>query len=263
MNGYELSRNWFDWSFENPEKINPNHSALYFFCIEHCNRLGWKEKFGLPTTMAKESIGIKSYNTYIKTFNDLIEWGFIILIQKSTNQYSANIIALSINDKAFNKALDKAMIKHELKQSESINKSIDSIDKHITINNKPINNIDSTDIILLKKETKPKIFIDERKDDFKFKVIEIMEKEIIAKGIVKEFFEYWTELNPAGTKMKFEFQQTFEISRRLNTWIKNSSKFNKTNTENNGKSRTDIQQEGKDRFREKFNKQNFGDGNRD
>lgn len=259
MNGYELSRNWFDWSFENPEKINPNHSALYFFCIEHCNRLGWKEKFGLPTTMAKESIGIKSYNTYIKTFNDLIEWGFIVLIQKSTNQYSANIIALSINDKALNKALDKAMIK----QSESTSESIDSIDKQITINNKPINNKDSTDIILLKKETKPKISIDERKDDFKFKVIEVMEKEIIAKGIVKEFFEYWTELNPNETKMKFEFQQTFEISRRLNTWIKNSSKFNKTNTGNNGKSRTDIQQEGKDRFREKFNQQNFGDGNRD
>ena len=119
------------------------------------------------------------------------------------------------------------------------------------------------DIILFKKETKHKISIDERKDDFKFKVIEVMEKEIIAKGIVKEFFEYWTELNPSGTKMKFEFQQTFEISRRLNTWIKNSSKFNKINTGNNGKSRTDIQQEGKDRFREKFNQQNFGNGNRD
>lgn len=49
MNGYELSRKWFDWCFENPEKINPNHSAMYFFIIEHCNRLGWKDKFGLPT----------------------------------------------------------------------------------------------------------------------------------------------------------------------------------------------------------------------
>jgi len=59
MNSYELSRNFFDWSFENPHKVTPNHIALFFFCIEHCNRLGWKQNFGLPTTMAKE---IKSHH---------------------------------------------------------------------------------------------------------------------------------------------------------------------------------------------------------
>jgi hypothetical protein len=134
MNGYELSRNWFDWCFENPEKINPNHSALYFFCIEHCNRLGWKEKFGLPTTMVMEAIGIKSYNTYIKTFNDLICFGFIDLIEKSRNQHSSNIIALSKNNKALDKALDKATVKHATKQSESTEQSKCSIDKPITNN---------------------------------------------------------------------------------------------------------------------------------
>jgi hypothetical protein len=40
MNGYDLSRNFFDWCFENPEKVSPNHSAIYFFAIEHCNRWG-------------------------------------------------------------------------------------------------------------------------------------------------------------------------------------------------------------------------------
>lgn len=132
MNGYELSRKWFDFCFENPEKITSNHSALYFFCIEHCNRLGWKEKFGLPTTMAKEAIGIRSYNTYINTLNELIEFGFIKLIEKSKNQYSSNIIALSNFNKALDKALDKALIKHDTKQSESIS----SIDKQRTKNNK-------------------------------------------------------------------------------------------------------------------------------
>lgn len=135
LTSYDLSRNWFDWCFENPEKINPSHSALYFFCIEHCNRLGWKEKFGLPSTMAKDAIGIKSYNTYIKTFRDLVDWGFIKVISASKNQYSANVIALSKNNKAHNKALDKAITKHVTKQMQSI----DSINKPITI--EPINNI--------------------------------------------------------------------------------------------------------------------------
>jgi hypothetical protein len=134
MNGYELSRNWFDWCFENPEKIKPNHTALYFFAVEHCNRLGWKKKYGMPTTMAMEAIGIKSYNTYINTLNDLVEWGFIEMIQRSKNQYSANIVALSNFNKALDKALDEALIKHASKQSESI----DSIDKQET--SKQINN---------------------------------------------------------------------------------------------------------------------------
>lgn len=134
MNSYELSRKWFDWCFENPDKISPNHSALYFFCIEHCNRLGWKEKFGLPTTMAKEAIGIRSYNTYINTLNDLVDFGFIKMIEKSKNQYSSNIVALSNFDNTLNKALDKALIKHVTKQCESTGESICSIDKQVTNN---------------------------------------------------------------------------------------------------------------------------------
>tara|TARA_R110000787_G_scaffold225601_1_gene333493 strand:+ start:337 stop:1059 length:723 start_codon:yes stop_codon:yes gene_type:complete len=140
MNGYDLSRNFVNFSFENPSKIKPNHYALYFFAIEHCNRLGWKKEYGLPTTMTMEAIGIKSYNTYIKTFNELVDFGFFNLIERSKNQYSANIIELSNNDKAHDKALDKAFIKHATKQRESTQQSIDSINKPIT--SKPITTID-------------------------------------------------------------------------------------------------------------------------
>lgn len=143
LTSYELSRDWFNFCFENPTKVNPNHTALYFFCIEHCNRLGWKKEFGLPTTMAKEAIGVHSYNTYIKTLNSLVEFGFIKLVQKSKNQYSSNIIALLKNDKALDKALDKAIIKHVTKQSESTEQSIDSIIKQLTKNKEQLtkNNI--------------------------------------------------------------------------------------------------------------------------
>ncbi|WP_346236929.1 hypothetical protein ABDK00_013190 [Niabella insulamsoli] len=137
LSGYELSRQWFDFSFENSEKINPNHTALYFFIIEHSNRLGWKPIFGLPSSLAMEAIGIKSYNTYIKTLNELIGFGFIKMIEKSKNQYTANIIALSNINKALDKALDKALIKHSTKQSSSTVQSIDSIIKQI---NKETNN---------------------------------------------------------------------------------------------------------------------------
>ncbi len=93
---------------------------MYFFIIEHCNRLWWKEKFGLPMEMTKDAIGIKNYRTYSDTLSDLIEWGFIKEIQKSKNQYSSCIIAIAENTKAHTKALDKALQKHSKKQGQSI-----------------------------------------------------------------------------------------------------------------------------------------------
>jgi hypothetical protein len=138
MNGYELSRNWFDWSFENPELISPTHTAIYFFAIEHCNRLGWKDKFGFPSQMAMDAIGVKKHQTFIKHFADLVEWGFIKLVQKSKNQYSANIISLQSAMPKNGKALDKALVKHGAKQGismgQSTGQSKDSIDKQLTIN---------------------------------------------------------------------------------------------------------------------------------
>ena len=64
MNSYELSRDWFDFAFSNPEKIKPTHASIYFFAIEHCNRLGWKKNFGFPSQMVMESIGVKNWRTY-------------------------------------------------------------------------------------------------------------------------------------------------------------------------------------------------------
>lgn len=130
---FKLVRDFWDFSFENPELIKPNHCALYLFAVEHCNRLGWKPKFGFPTEMVKDAIGIKSYTTYISTLNDLVDWRFIKMIEKSKNQYSSNIIAIVYFDKALDKALDKAFIKHDVKQSESNIQSNSSIDKQDTI----------------------------------------------------------------------------------------------------------------------------------
>lgn len=134
MTGYELSRTWFDFCFANPEKITPLHTAIYLFAVEHCNRLGWKSKFGLPTEMVKEAIGVKSWHTYIRAFNDLCDWNFFIIIERSKNQYSSNIIALSKIDEAHDEALDKAIAKHISKHVSKHLQSNDSIIKLITSN---------------------------------------------------------------------------------------------------------------------------------
>lgn len=138
ITGYELSRDWFDWCFENPDLISPNDTALYFFAIEHWNRLGQKEKFGLPTQMCMDAIGISNWRTFSKAFNNLVDWGFLKLITKSKNQYSATVIAIVKNTKANTKALTKATQKHVQKHSNSI-AVIDKPNNLITI--KPNNSL--------------------------------------------------------------------------------------------------------------------------
>ncbi|MCB0743726.1 MAG: hypothetical protein KDC67_07480, partial [Ignavibacteriae bacterium] len=121
-----------------------------------------REKFGFPTEMAKDAIGIKSYNTYIKTLNDLVDWGFIKMIERSKNQYSSNIIALSYFDKALDKALDKAITKHLTKQSESTCESNDSINKPKTIKPKTSNiKEDEEDVLFTIDKLKERYLSDE------------------------------------------------------------------------------------------------------
>jgi len=165
MDYFKLTRAFWDFAFENPEKIKPNHCALYLFIVEHCNRLGWKQKFGLPTTMAKDAIGIRSYNTYITTLSELVDFGLIELIEKSKNQYSSNIVAISNFDKAPNKALDKALINHSTKQSESTVQSIDSITKPITTN-KDTNIPTFEEFKNYGKEKEPSVNIDALKNKY-------------------------------------------------------------------------------------------------
>ncbi|UCS94845.1 hypothetical protein KZP23_07500 [Echinicola marina] len=85
-----------------------------------------------------DAIGV-TYNTYKGAMNDLIDWGFIQMIEKSKNQYSANIIALSNFDKALDKALDKAFAEHFTKHLQGNSQSICDIIKqlnHLTIEQK-------------------------------------------------------------------------------------------------------------------------------
>ena len=139
MDIYKLTRDFWDFAFENTGKIKPIHVSIYFFALEHCNRLGWKKNFGLPTSMVLEAISVKSYSVYKSAFDDLVNFGLFEVIQYSKNQYSSNIIALKENNKANmkanTKALDKALIKHNtehstkqpLKQHEYNNTNIQQI----------------------------------------------------------------------------------------------------------------------------------------
>ena len=130
MNGYELSKQIFNWCHETKEKYCTNHIAMYFYIIELCNSLNWKVAFGLPTSHTMVILGFKSHKTYYDTLQDLDKWGFIEILEKAKNQHQSTRICLGKNLKSNTKATQKQP------------KSTAYIDKPIKTNKNNIPNID-------------------------------------------------------------------------------------------------------------------------
>lgn len=49
------------------------------------------------------------------------------------------------------------------------------------------------------------------------------------KKMIRAFFDYWSEQNKSGTKMRFELEKTWELSRRLKTWEKKEYQYGNRN----------------------------------
>ena len=59
-----------------------------------------------------------------------------------------------------------------------------------------------------------------RKHSFGEKLIPYIEE--YGKDMIRKFFDYWTETNANGTKMRFEAEKMFEINKRLSRWANNN-----------------------------------------
>lgn len=109
MSGYELSRQWFDFLFENPDITNVSQTALYMWLIELNNRKGFSEKFVFNTEDACSYTGIKDRKTVWSALNKLTDFGFVTIISKATNQNQVTTISIINNKVNSNKCLDKAI----------------------------------------------------------------------------------------------------------------------------------------------------------
>lgn len=127
MTPYDISRRYWDWAYDHPTKATPAMAALMFFIIEHWNRLGQKAEFGLPSMMAMEALGIRNWRTYKAAFTAL-EGVFFTVVERSVNQYSANIITLNTKSAYVKntKAYTNAVLKHTQKQSNSTDNGTDN-----------------------------------------------------------------------------------------------------------------------------------------
>ena len=75
-----------------------------------------------------------------------------------------------------------------------------------------------------------------RKKEFYDSLVPYVEK--YGKEMTRKFFDYWSEMNKSGTKMRFELQKTWELGLRLSKWeekdrIPARGKSNFANFDNN------------------------------
>lgn len=232
MDGYSLSRQWFDFSFENPDIVWPTHTALYMWAIEQWNRFWQKEKFWLPAEYSMQAIWIKSKNTYYKAYNDLVDLWFFKVIEKSKNQNSANIISLyavSKNKSAGKSALDIALIQQVSQHEYSTWVGKWTIDKQV--NKETKKQIENENII--KKEiekyeiwTTRYIFFSTLLENKDLLVYQLDEKSIEA--IVNKLWEFREKVWEVKTRIelesfwehhKSEKTQIKSLILRLNTWL--------------------------------------------
>lgn len=142
-------------------------------------------------------------DTMYRHYKALIEKGIIELVKLSGKEY----ICITKKGQTWN-------------QSENSEKNPKTLGKKSENNSEknPTNNITS-----INKITKDNLIA--RKLAFREKVFSKKDEN---SEMLKDFFDYWSETNENGYKMRFEKQTVFDISRRIATWKKNNSRWNKT-----------------------------------
>jgi len=217
MNGYELTRNWFNFSFENHE-AKVQHTALFCWIVELNNRLGWKKEFGLPTIDTMEGLSIGNKNTFLAALSDLEKWGFIKIIKPSKNQYQACIISICCSKSATAQgtALDTAL----QQQSNGIGYGIGD---GIGDGSAPIDKQTNKETIKKKKNIEKKELrsVGERQKDFYNELKSYV--ETYGAPMVRAFYDYWSELTNDGKLMNKETRKTWETKKRLATWQRNDN----------------------------------------
>ena len=177
----------------------------WIWLLLNVNHKERKVVMGTSIYKVKKGAMITSMRKLCKVFG----WGnsrlrtFLILLQKDdmivvkTNHSLTQITLLNYELLQDNKSVTN--------QKQDTNKSLPNTNNNVNNENKEI-----------------------RESKFNIRVKEIFDEKhpACADQVYEDFCNYWTESNIGGTKMKFEMQKTFDISRRLAKWIQNSKDWN-------------------------------------
>jgi hypothetical protein len=177
--------------------------------------------------MTNEQAGLllKTLFSYVNDENPVIDNSIAIVFEMIKLQLKRDLKKWEQTKEgrsAAGKASAEARRLAKLKEQTLTNSTnVDFVQQTLTNSTVSVSVNDSVNVNVINKDSKANLEI--RTLAFKNSLIPFKQKYSI--DMLKDFFGYWTEPNKSNTKLKFELQQTWSISRRLETWAKNDKTF--------------------------------------
>ena len=115
---------------------------------------------------------------------------------------------------------------NETKEKSKNNKNETKDEPNVNVNDN-VYTENTTNVVSKKDAAKAATL--KRKEEFYQTLVPFVGK--YGREMIRAFFEYWSELNKPGTKMRCEMQKTWEVNLRLATWAKNEKpQYGKSDT---------------------------------
>ena len=177
--------------------------------------------------MTNEQAGLllKTLFAYVNDENPVIDNSIALVFEMIKLQLKRDLIkweqtkeGRSVAGKASAEAKKLAKLNQQISTNLT---NVDFVQQTSTNSTVSVSVNDSVNVNVINKDSKANLEI--RTLAFKNSLIPFKQKYSIE--MLKDFFGYWTEPNKSNTKLKFELQQTWSISRRLETWAKNDKTF--------------------------------------
>ncbi len=255
MNYIELVNQF--WTADIEHSFSGNETKLYFYLLNVCNKLAWKNPFKHSNSQVSSGTSI-SINSVKNSRIKLAEAGLIKFVPGTPGTAS------NINNKAEYQILTVSKIDsqsdhqsdHQSDQVNKLNKTKDNSNSNLeekssklSAKNKDLvkklqGEINDQGVglktekpkrkkVAQKKESESTEFsksdIERRKTNFKTRLWTVAKytEHKDKTDMLKKFFEYWTEHGEKDRKMRFEKEKSYDIKRRLGTWAANEIKFSK------------------------------------
>lgn len=210
MNYIELINKF--WQCNNERPIGCNATALYFYLLNLCNSLGWKDTFRHSDRYISLQLGI-SINTVRAAKNSLKQLNLVDF--KAPQKASRGLDGVTVY--SF-KTISKFDTVPDTVPDTVVNTVVNTVPDTLNKLNKTKQKKES------KKENPPSqiSFKQFSESDF-YNSLKPFVKEF-GKQTVRDFYDYWTEPSPSG-KMRFQLEKTWSAKGRLSTWKRNEEKY--------------------------------------
>lgn len=218
--------------------MKPNDICLYFFILDECNKRDWPDAIELPNGRILFETGL-SERALVESRNRLQQKGFITF-ESGSRRSKSPTYCLQYEGKKVGKKVGKTVGKTEGKTGGKTGGKTPSRDNNVrgdSINKTKTKTKETTPDGVAKKDAAIAATLS-RKERFYESLVPFVEK--YGKEMIREFFDYWSEMNKSQTKMRFEQQPTWETSLRLVTWANRDKNFKKNGTTNRTTDQEDL-----------------------